>query len=124
MRKRYRRVIGVLGGTGDRRDPDLVELGELAGRMVDHLVIKQDENLRGRPSGEAAGLIREGAQRAGLAADKITVVLPEPEAVDAALAMAEPRDLVVIFADLIPQVWRQITTWNGHQPDGSHSTAA
>jgi UDP-N-acetylmuramyl tripeptide synthase len=31
MRKRYKRVIGVLGGTGDRRDEDLVELGELAG---------------------------------------------------------------------------------------------
>jgi cyanophycin synthetase len=124
MRKRYRRVIGVLGGTGDRRDEDLIELGELAGRMVDHLVIKEDENLRGRASGEAAGLIREGAQRAGLADAKITTVLPEPDAVDAALAMAEPRDLVVIFADLIPQVWQQITTWKGYRSADSHSTAA
>ncbi len=114
MRKRYKRVIGVLGGTGDRRDEDLVELGQLAGGMVDHLFVKQDENLRGRPSGEAAGLIREGAVRGGLNESKISVVLPEPEAVDAAMRMAQPRDLVVIFADLINDVWQQITSFNGH----------
>jgi cyanophycin synthetase len=119
MRKRYKRVIGVLGGTGDRRDADLIELGKLAGGMVDHLVVKQDDNLRGRPSGEAAALIREGARHAGLPDAEITLVLPEPEAVESALRMAQPRDLVVIFADLIPQVWQQITSWHGHKPDGS-----
>ncbi|HEX8680126.1 MAG TPA: cyanophycin synthetase, partial [Chthoniobacterales bacterium] len=116
MRKRYKRVIGVLGGTGDRRDEDIMQLGELAGRMVDHLVVKQDENLRGRPSGEAAELIREGARRGGLADSQITVVLPEREAVITALGMAEPRDLVVIFADIINDVWQEIITWNGHKP--------
>ncbi|HEX8280527.1 MAG TPA: Mur ligase family protein, partial [Chthoniobacterales bacterium] len=124
MRRRYRRVIGVLAGTGDRRDEDIIQLGELAGAMVDHLIVKEDESLRGRPSGEAAGLIKEGARRAGLAESKITVILPEPEAVDAALRMAEPRDLVVIFADLINDVWHQITTWNGHHAADSSSTAA
>ena len=111
MRKRYKRVIGVLGGTGDRRDEDIIQLGELAAGMVDHLIVKQDENLRGRPSGEAAGLIREGAMRGGLSERNITVVLPEPEAVDAALRMAQPRDLVVVFADLINDVWQQITSF-------------
>jgi len=76
--------------------------------------VKQDENLRGRPSGESSGLIREGALRAGLPASNITVVLPEREAVDAALRLAQPRDLVVIFADLINDVWQQITAFNGH----------
>jgi cyanophycin synthetase len=114
MRKRYKRVIGVLGGTGDRRDADIIRLGELAGTMFDLLIIKQDDNLRGRRSGEAAELIKEGAQRSGLSGDNIRTILPEPEAVDAALRMAQPRDLVVIFADLIPEVWQQITAFNGH----------
>ena len=122
MRKRYKRVIGVLGGTGDRRDEDILELGELAGRMVDHLIVKQDENLRGRPSGESAELIRQGAIRGGLADSNITIVLPEAEAVDAAMRMAQPRDLVMIFADLINDVWQQITSFNGHKSPDSNST--
>jgi cyanophycin synthetase len=92
--------------------------------MVDFLVVKQDENLRGRPSGEAAGFIRQGALRAGLAEANIAVVLPEPEAVEAALRMAQPRDLVVVFADLINDVWQQITAFGGEQPVDSNSTAA
>jgi cyanophycin synthetase len=111
MRKRYKRVIGVLGGTGDRRDADIVKLGELAGGMFDYLIVKQDENLRGRPSGEAAGLIREGAMRGGLSESNIRLVLPEPEAVIAALEMGETGDIVVIFADLIPEVWQQVTSF-------------
>ena len=121
MRTRYKRVIGVLGGTGDRRDEDIIELGQLAGGMVDHLIVKQDENLRGRPSGESAGLIREGAMRGGLSESNITLVLPEPEAVEAAMRMAQPRDLVVIFADLINDVWQQITSFNGHKSEARSS---
>jgi cyanophycin synthetase len=123
MRKRYKRVIGVLGGTGDRRDDDIVELGQLAGGMFDHLIVKQDDNLRGRPSGEAAGLIREGAIRGGLAADNIELVLPESDAVDHALKMGEVGDIVVIFADLIPQVWQQVTSFNSRELVNTASTA-
>ena len=42
LRARYTRVIGVIGGTGDRRDEDIIELGELVGGMVDELIIKDD----------------------------------------------------------------------------------
>jgi cyanophycin synthetase len=110
MRPRYKRVIAMLGGTGDRRDEDILELGELAGGMVDELIVK-DALLRGRPSGEAAELIREGARRGGLPNDKIRLVLPEPDAVQATLQIAQPGDLVFIFADEINDVWQQITSW-------------
>ena len=40
MRPRYKRVIAMMGGTGDRRDEDILRLGELAGGMVDELVVK------------------------------------------------------------------------------------
>jgi cyanophycin synthetase len=116
MRHRYTRVIGVLGGTGDRRDQDIIQLGELAGSMVDELIVKQDEDLRGRASGETAALIRRGAQNAGLADDHIREVLPEPEAVDAALQMAGQGDLVLIFADNIPATWQRITSFRDRAP--------
>ncbi|HEV3410658.1 MAG TPA: cyanophycin synthetase, partial [Chthoniobacterales bacterium] len=110
MRPRYKRVIAMLGGTGDRRDEDILKLGELAGGMVDELIVK-DALLRGRKSGEAAELIRQGALRAGLPNDKIHLVLPEHEAVEAALRMARRGDLVFIFADEIRDVWQQITSF-------------
>ena len=110
MRPRYKRVIAMMGGTGDRRDEDILELGELAGAMVDELIVK-DALLRGRKSGEAAELIREGAKRAGLPDDKIRLVLPEAEAVEATLRIAQPGDLVFIFADEINDVWQQITSF-------------
>ena len=114
MRPRYKRVIAMLGGTGDRRDEDILRLGELAGGMVDELVVK-DALLRGRPSGEAAELIRTGARRAGLPDERIHLVLPEHEAVTAALSLAQPRDLVFIFADEITDVWQRITSFNAHE---------
>jgi cyanophycin synthetase len=120
MRPRYKRVIAMLGGTGDRRDEDILELGELAGGMVDELIVK-DALLRGRKSGEAAELIREGAQRAGLPKERIRLVLPELEAVVTTLETAQPGDLVFIFADEINDVWQQITSFKAHQPSSRSS---
>lgn len=66
MRPQYHRVIGVLSGTDDRRDEDLIRMGEIIGGFVDELIIKEDErrgprarrNLRPalsrRPQGRAA----------------------------------------------------------------------
>ena len=124
MRPRYKRVIAMLGGTGDRRDEDILRLGELVGGMVDELVVK-DGLLRGRKPGEAAELIREAAMRAGLPNDKIHLVLRERDAVAAALQIARPRDLVFIFADEINDVWQQITSFNGTQePNGEKALSS
>lgn len=111
LRPGHKRVIGVLSGAGDRRDQDLTELGALAARMFDELIVKQDNSLRGRKAGETAELVRQGALRGGMTEDHITTVLPELEAVDAALHRAEVGDLVVIFADQVTPVWKRIIYW-------------
>jgi cyanophycin synthetase len=86
--------------------------------MVDELIVK-DALLRGRKSGEAAELIREGALRAGLPKERIRLVLPELEAVVATLESAQPGDLVFIFADEINDVWQQITSFNAREAKAS-----
>jgi hypothetical protein len=48
--------------------------------------------------------------------------LPEPDAVAATLQLAQPRDLVFIFADEINDVWQQITSFGGHKAADSNST--
>lgn len=53
--------IGIITGTGDRRDSDLRELGRLSAQMFDHIIIRQDPHyLRGRTEEEIIYLITEG----------------------------------------------------------------
>ncbi|NJO86273.1 MAG: hypothetical protein HC818_06800, partial [Synechococcaceae cyanobacterium RM1_1_27] len=62
-----REKIGVIGGPGDRRDQDLRELGILGARMFDRAIVKEDDDRRGRESGEVAQIIK-GAGRLNMAA--------------------------------------------------------
>jgi cyanophycin synthetase len=111
LRPEYKRVIGVLSGTGDRRDQDIHRLGELVAGMVDELIIKEDER-RGRPVGETTVVLRGGALAGGLPEERITTIMAEPEAVQTALTRAQPGDLVLIFASKTKDVWQRIVSFN------------
>jgi len=102
------RRIGVIAGPGDRRDVDLETMGRIAGEAFDRLIIKEDDDRRGRAAGDTAELIKRGALAAGLAAEAVEVVLAEPDAVDQALRHALKGDLVVITADDIKRTFEQI----------------
>jgi len=97
------RRIGVITAPGDRRDEDIRELGRLAAGL-DHVIIKEDSDLRGREPGEIAGLVREGLVAGGLSEDEIEVVADELDAVDRSLALLDDRDLIVMLADDVPAV--------------------
>ncbi|MDN5331025.1 MAG: cyanophycin synthetase [Tepidanaerobacteraceae bacterium] len=91
------RMIGVIASPGDRMDDAIVMLGQVAGRGFQRLVIKEDEDLRGRRPGEVASLLLQGALSAGLKKEQIDVILKESEAIAFALENAQEGDLVVIF---------------------------
>lgn len=91
------RLLCVVGCPGDRRDVDIVALGETAGRRFDRLWIKEDRDRRGRAPGAVAGLIRVGALAAGMAAERVTLMPSEEDAAEAAIRAAAPGDLVVFF---------------------------
>ena len=90
---------------GDRRDEDIREFGELAGRTFDHIVIREHDDLRGRMPGEVAGMLQEAAVAGGLPITNTTIVLDEIAAIHRAIDMASPGDLVVAMAYRIPQAW-------------------
>jgi cyanophycin synthetase len=98
--KRHRR-IGVVSGTGNRLEEDVLRLGETAARIYTDLIIK-DSDPRGRPLGETAAIMKAGALRAGFPEKRLRVITDENEAIKAAFAMARPGDLVVIQPDDIP----------------------
>lgn len=97
------RRIGVITAPGDRRDEDIRELGRLAAGL-DHVILKEDDDLRGRSPGEISALVREGLVTGGLSDDAIEVVTNELDAVDRAIELIEDHDIGVILADDVPAV--------------------
>ena len=101
--------LGVVGGPGDRRDEDLIELGAIAARVFDQVIIKEDEDKRGRQEGEVAALILQGvlAQKSDCPQD---IILSETEALATALKRVEPGGLVVIFPESVSGIIEFIKT--------------
>jgi cyanophycin synthetase len=89
---------GVIGGTGDRRDDDLLLYGRIAAQMFTHVIVREDDDLRGRTPGDATRLVNEGIR-------SVKPDLPIKEFTDAreaihhALHHARKGELLVILAD-------------------------
>jgi cyanophycin synthetase len=98
-----RRRIGVITAPGDRRDEDLRALGRLCAGL-DHVIVKEDENRRGRAEGAIASVIAEGLREGGLHSDRIEFILDEFEALDRAIAMLDDHDVAVALIDDVPGV--------------------
>ncbi|MCT7948586.1 cyanophycin synthetase [Ancylothrix sp. C2] len=92
--------IGVVGGPGDRRDEDFVALGKLAAEIFDRVVVKEDDDTRGRPRGDAARLICEGIV-ATKPDCRYESILNETEAVNKTLDSAPAGSLVVILPETV-----------------------
>jgi cyanophycin synthetase len=104
--------MAVVATPGDRRDEDMRELGRVAAKYFDDVIIREDKNTRGRRRGETADLVLEGlraAQRAGGArAGSAEIVLDEMDATRRALNRARAGDLVVLCVDYATEVWKEL----------------
>jgi cyanophycin synthetase len=94
--------IGVVGGPGDRRDEDLILLGNISAQIFDQIIIKEDQDSRGREPGAVADLIQKGVYQ--VSADKMQeIILDEIAATHTALNRAAKDTLVVIFPEKVEQ---------------------
>ena len=110
-----RRIV-VLAGPGDRRDEDLRAIADAVAGQFDHYVVRRDDALRGRDGDEVPRIMAAALREQGIPEDAISVIPDEQQATDAALRMAQPGDLVLVFADALARSWKQITKF---RPDGS-----
>jgi cyanophycin synthetase len=105
------RRIGVIATAGDRREDDMREIGRIAARCFDQLIVREDENNRGRPRGDTAAHIEEGvreAMRQGARTTSVETILDELEATRRALDLAVAGDVVVVCVDHANQVWKEL----------------
>jgi len=106
------RRFGVISAPGDRRDEDIRELARAAAPGFDLILLREDDNRRGRAPGQVGALLREGLLEAGFPPDRLAEqVYGEEEAVQRALETAQPGDLLVIFGDKLDRCWNQIVSF-------------
>ncbi|MET3733004.1 cyanophycin synthetase [Moheibacter stercoris] len=92
--------IGIIAGVGDRRDEDIKECGKIAGRMFDHIIIRQEKHLRGRTEEEIINLILEGIQESN--ADITYEIIPkEIEAIKHAINNAKDGTFITALSDVV-----------------------
>lgn len=105
------RKIGVVAAPGDRREIDLQNMGSQAGKIFSRLIIKEDDDSRGREAGATASILRQAAIDGGMSPENIQIILKETEAIDQALKNASRDDLIVITCDNIKRCFEQVVSF-------------
>ncbi len=94
--------VGIISGTGDRRDEDIREIGRIAAKNFDEIVIRQDRNLRGRTADEIINLLVEGINETKPKDIPVTIIPDENEAILYAYQNVKPGAIITIMCDVIP----------------------
>ena len=92
-----RKAVGVIGVPGDRQDKLVLEVGQIAANIFQEIIIKEDQDLRGRKPLEVANLLCQGALAIGMDKESIQIIPQEEVALEVAIRQAKPGDLIVIF---------------------------
>lgn len=99
--------VGIVAGVGDRRDEDIISLGEESAKIFDEIIIRQDKNLRGRTEQEMIDLMTKGIYNVD-PAKKVTIFRKESEAIDHAIATAQKDSFIVVISDVVPDALEQV----------------
>ncbi|MGZ5242287.1 MAG: cyanophycin synthetase [Bacteroidia bacterium] len=95
--------IGVIAAVGDRRDEDIIEMGKQAACMFDEIIIRLDDDLRGRTPEEIYGLVKHGIALEGSNKPVITID-SEPEACLYVMKKAKKGSFITMCTDKIQRV--------------------
>ncbi|MFN2458870.1 MAG: cyanophycin synthetase [Chitinophagaceae bacterium] len=96
----YPYKVGVISGTGDRRDEDIRELGEISARYFDEIIIRCDKNLRGRTAPEIIGLLQSGIKAVNENLP-VTIIPDEDAAIEYAYKHSKEGSLVTVMCDVV-----------------------
>ncbi|MBL4715637.1 MAG: cyanophycin synthetase, partial [Bacteroidia bacterium] len=108
--------IGIVAGTGDRRDEDIIELGELSAGMFDHIIIRQDRFLRGRTAENIIELLVQGIH--SVDPNKSYEVVPkEIEAIKHSISIAVKDSFITVLSDCIEDAIVMVQDYKNKESD-------
>jgi cyanophycin synthetase len=96
----YTYKVGVISGTGDRRDEYIKELGAISAKFFDELIIRCDKNVRGRSADEIIGLLQEGIKSVNNNVP-VKVIANENEALEYIYANPKQGALYTVMCDVV-----------------------
>ncbi|AHF05710.1 cyanophycin synthetase [Desulfitobacterium metallireducens] len=101
-------VVGCVTVPGDRSDETIREVARVAAQGFHRLIIREDEDLRGRKPGEIAKIMLEEARSAGMDLKQISVVLPEREAFKYGIEHCRAGEIFVMFYENLKPIEEEI----------------
>lgn len=102
------RRICVVAGPGDRRNEDIRAIARAVSKGFDHIIVRRDDDLRGRAPDEVPQMLEDELLAAGFPRENLQRIADEQTAIDTALRMARRGDLLLLFADKISRTWKQV----------------
>ncbi|RYY37224.1 MAG: cyanophycin synthetase, partial [Sphingobacteriaceae bacterium] len=93
--------IGLISGTGDRRDDDLRELGRIAATMFDHIVLRQENHTRGRTKENILGLMKEGIEEVNPGMSVEVIDYSNTKSVEYVIGLAKPGAFITTLSDAV-----------------------
>jgi UDP-N-acetylmuramyl tripeptide synthase len=105
------RKIGIIVGTGDRKDEDIIALGRISAAMFDHIFIHQVKFLRGRTSEEITGLLVQGINSRD--PNKRWERIPDAsDPFQYVMLQAKSGDHITALSNVLNDVPNQVAQWN------------
>jgi cyanophycin synthetase len=95
--------VGIISGTGDRRDEDIRELGRISATCFDEIIIRQDKHLRGRTAENIVNLLVEGIKASDRKDVPMDIIFNEKDAIMHAYNNARPGSLITIMCDVVAE---------------------
>ena len=100
--------VGVISGTGDRRDEDIIETARIAGQMFDRVVICQEKYLRGRTQQELIDLLTLGLKEVNPSIE-IGINNSGEACMKELITNAKPGSFITILSDTIDDAIHKAT---------------
>ncbi|MCE3225534.1 MAG: cyanophycin synthetase [Bacteroidetes bacterium] len=101
--------VGIIAAVGDRREEDIRNIGAFSAQMFDELIIRHDEDLRGRTREELNELLIEGIKKQNPDIP-IKIISDEQDAITHAMQNAKQGAFITVFTDSVMESIEFLTT--------------
>ena len=102
--------VGVISGTGDRRDEDIIETARIAAQMFDKVYICQEKYLRGREQDELINLLLTGLKEVKPDLE-IIINNSGEDCLREVMTKATPGSFITILSDTINNAIQRVTNY-------------
>jgi cyanophycin synthetase len=96
----YTHKIGIITGTGDRRDEDIKAIGTIAAHHFDEIIIRCDKNLRGRTAEDIISLLQSGITEVN-SNTPVHVIPDESQSIFYAYEHSKEGSIITVMCDKV-----------------------